>query len=125
MNKINSHICSIISEKKRPTKPSDKVETEDIKPKETNEKKSEPVPRPVHTKKRRKKIKKRIPLKLQSKYLLYFTFTIAFQATNHSQNTITSRITSSHAKQSKTLVSPLFSVDPSFPTESKAGQLVI
>ena len=34
-NKINSHISSIISEKEKPARASDKVETEDIKPKET------------------------------------------------------------------------------------------
>ena len=61
-DKINSHICSIILEKKRPTKPSDKVatklkqvRTEDTKLKRTNEKKPKPDPKPVHTKKRRKK----------------------------------------------------------------------
>ena len=67
-DKINSHIPSIISEKKRPIKPSDKVatklkqvRTEDTKLKRTNEKKSKPDPRPVHTKNRRKKTKTHSP----------------------------------------------------------------
>ena len=53
---------------KRPTKPSDKVatkwkqvRTEDTKLKRTNEKKSKPDPRPVHTKKRRKKTENAFP----------------------------------------------------------------
>ena len=39
----------------------------------------------------------------------------------HKKSKPSSRITSSQAKHVKRLVSPTFSVDPSFPTESKAG----
>ena len=51
-DKINSHISSIIPEKEKPTKPSDKVvqvKTEDTRLQRTDEKKSKPDTRPVHS----------------------------------------------------------------------------
>ena len=49
---INSHISSIIPEKEKPTKSSDKVvqvKTEDTRLQRTDEKKSKPDARPLHS----------------------------------------------------------------------------
>ena len=100
------------------------VRTEDTKPKRRNEKKSKPDPRPVHTKKRRKKTENSFPNSYKANIYCTSHLQSHFKLPTIVKYSLTSRITSSHAKQSKMLVSPSFSVDPSFPTESKAGQLV-
>ena len=63
--------------------------------------KSEPVPRTSTSQGEKKENKTHSP-KLQNECLLYFAFTIAFYKLPSARlNTMSSRITSSHAKQSK------------------------
>ena len=80
-----------------------KVENGKLKAeKEVNEMKSEPVPRTSTRLEEKKEDLNAFPKNYKSKCLLYFTFTIAFyKLPSVRLNTTLSRITSSHAKQSK------------------------
>ena len=109
-DKINSHISSIISEKENPTKSSDKVvqaKTEDTRLQRTD-KRSLDQTQDQYPARREERKQNAFPT-ITSKHLLYFAFTIAFKSYHPQLNTVTSRITSSHTKQSKMLVSPISS----------------